>query len=95
MVERDHPEDGINLTTTLDSFGRIATENWGTTTSTTPLDGYTYGYDKDGNVLYTQNTGNSTFSESYKYDQFNQLTSFQRGTWRLTISRSPRQVHCL
>ena len=80
VVERDHQQDGINLTTTLDTFGRIQTENWGTTTSTTPVDGYSYGYDNDGNVLYACNSANATFSQLYTYDQFNQVTTFKRGT---------------
>jgi len=50
-------------------------------------DRFQYGYDRDGNVLYSNNLVNSSFSELYHsngvsndyYDRLNQLTNFARG----------------
>jgi hypothetical protein len=46
-----------------------------------------YGYDRDGNVMYTNNLLNSTFSNLYHasgassgYDNLNQITAYSRGT---------------
>src|SRR5205823_6143802 len=48
--------------------------------SGTDLDRYAYGYDRDSNRKYRENTVSSTRSELYAYDGLNQLASFQRGT---------------
>ena len=93
MVERDHPQTGVNLTyisqtgTTgdagdqyigLDRFGRVVDQNWYDTTTSSSTDDFQYGYDADGNVLYQQNMVDSAFSELYTYNRLNELTSFQR-----------------
>ena len=93
VVERDHPETGVNqsyltgsITTNdggdsvigLDRFGRAIDQYWGTGTTTT--DEFQYGYDKDNNRLYAVNVVNSNFGELYHYDSFNQIADFTRGT---------------
>ena len=93
MVERDHPETGVNqsyltgsITTNdggdsvigLDRFGRAVDQYWGTGTTTT--DEFQYGYDKDNNRLYASNVVNGNFSELHHYDNFNQIQDFTRGT---------------
>jgi len=44
--QRLHPQAGVDLTTTLDDFGRVSSQVW--TYSSTTIDGYGYGYDRDG-----------------------------------------------
>jgi RHS repeat-associated protein len=80
VVERDHPQNNVNLTyisltggtgdagdqyTGLDRFGRVVDQNWFNTTTSTSTDDFQYGYDQDGNRLYKNNSVNSTFSELY------------------------------
>jgi RHS repeat-associated protein len=72
--------------TGLDRFGRVVDQRWIVTATGTALDRWQYGYDRDGNVLYSNNLVNSSFSElyhqngsSYGYDNLNQLTNFARG----------------
>ncbi|WP_161968070.1 RHS repeat domain-containing protein [Fimbriiglobus ruber] len=95
VVERDHPESGVNLTdisqtgstgdagdqyTGLDRFGRVVDQNWyDPTTSISAVD-LQYGYDADGNVLWRNDTVNTAFGEVYTYDGLNQLATFARGT---------------
>jgi RHS repeat-associated protein len=93
VVERDHPQTGVNLTyispngstgdagdqyTGLDRFGRVVEQLWLNTTTNTATDDFTYTYDRDGNVLTKSNQLDVAFSEQYSYDGFNQLTSFSR-----------------
>jgi hypothetical protein len=73
--------------TGLDRFGRVVDQRWIVTTTGAALDRWQYGYDRDGNVLYSNNLVNSSFSELYHangagndYDNLNQLTNFARGT---------------
>jgi RHS repeat-associated protein len=95
VVERDHSEDGVNLTyisqtgstgdagdkyTGLDRFGRVVDQNWYNTSTTSSTDDFQYGYDADGNVLYRNNTVNTAFGELYTYDGLNQISTFARGT---------------
>ena len=95
VVERDHPESGVNQTfisqtsstgdagdqyTGLDRFGRVVEQNWYNTSTSSSASDYQYGYDRDGNVLWRDDTVNAAFGELYGYDNLNQLTSFQRGT---------------
>jgi len=49
-------------------------------TSSAALDRRQYGYDRDSNRLYAENIVDSTRSELYAYDDFNQIASFDRGT---------------
>jgi YD repeat-containing protein len=72
--------------TGLDRFGRVVDQRWIDTASGTALDRWQYGYDRDGNVLYSNNLINTNFSELYHangagndYDNLNQLTNFARG----------------
>ena len=96
MVERDHPQTGVNLTyisqtgqtgdagdqyTGLDRFGRVVDQNWYDTNTATSTDDFQYGYDADGDVLYrAEPVANAVFSELYQYDALNQLTAYQHGT---------------
>ncbi len=108
VVLRAHPQPGVDLTyikqssesngdagdlyNGLDRFGRVVLHRWIATATTTVLDGFGYGYDRDGNRLYRENLVNATFSELYGYDSLNQLTSFDRGTLnggKTAISGSP------
>jgi RHS repeat-associated protein len=84
--------NGVTLSETLDSLGRIADVNWLNTGTSTSTDHFQYGYDRNGNVLYKNNLVNSAFSELYHanssttgddnsaYDPLNRLTGFSRGT---------------
>ncbi len=93
IVARNHPQTGINLTLVgsnssigsggdqyvgLDQFGRVVNQNWVNSTGTT-VDGYTYTYDANGNVLSKNNVLDSAYSEIYIYDSLNRLTSVARG----------------
>jgi RHS repeat-associated protein len=93
VVERAHPQTGVNLTCIspngvtgaagdqymgLDQFGRIAEQLWYNTNTNSATDDFTYTYDADSNVLTKDNLLNSAYSEQYSYDGFNQLTSFSR-----------------
>src|SRR5208337_1041144 len=71
----------------LDRFGRVVDQRWIYYSNGTLKDGFQYGYDADGNVLYRVNLLNSTFDELYHangsgngYDGLNRLTNFARGT---------------
>ena len=99
VVERDHPESGVNLTyisqtsstgdagdkyVGLDRFGRVVDQNWYDTATSSSVDEYKYGYNADSDVLYRENVVDAAMSELYGYDGLNQLTSFQRGTLNST-----------
>ena len=99
VVERDHPQNGVNLTyisqtgstgdagdqyTGLDRFGRVVDQNWYDTTTSSSTDDFQYGYDEDGNVLYQQNAVDAAFSQLFTYDGLNQLASCQQGTLNST-----------
>ena len=80
VVERDHPQSGINLYVTLDAFGRVADQKWATSIDASPVDEYQYGYDDDGNMLYQENMVNSALSNLYTYDDLGQLLTYEQGT---------------
>ncbi len=95
VVERDHPQNNVNLTyisqngqtgdagdqyTGLDRFGRVVDQNWYNTTTQTSTDNFQYGYDQNGDVMYKQNLVDTAMSELYQYDYLGQLTYFARGT---------------
>ena len=65
----------------LDQFGRVVNQNWVNTTGTTntTVDGYTYSYDANSNVISKNNVLDSAYSETYTYDSLNRLTSVTRG----------------
>src|SRR5262249_41295210 len=72
----------------LDLFGRVSDQRWLKFDDiNNPLDRFQYGYDRDGNRKYRENTVNPAFSELYHgggpsggYDNLNQLTKLKRGT---------------
>ena len=95
MVERDHPQTGVNLTyisqtgstgdagdqyTGLDRFGRVVEQNWYDTTTSASVDDYQYGYDADGDVLYKENMIDAALSQLFGYNNLQELTSFEQGT---------------
>ena len=95
IVTRAHPQTGVDLTYVkltgesdgaagdkyngLDFTGRIVDQRW-TTSTPTAKDRRQYGYDRDSNRLYAENVVDSTRSELYSYDGFNQLLTMDRGT---------------
>jgi RHS repeat-associated protein len=99
VVERDHPQVGVNLTyisptgstgdagdqyTGLDRFGRVVEQLWQNTNTNTATDDTQYGFDADSNVLYQENKLNETLSQLFSYDGLNQLTGYQVGTLNST-----------
>ncbi|OWK38392.1 RHS repeat-associated core domain-containing protein [Fimbriiglobus ruber] len=95
VVERDHPESGVNLTyisqtgstgdagdvyVGLDRFGRVVDQNWYDPATSSSVVDLQYGYDADGRVLSRIDGVNAAFGEMYTYDGLNQLASFARGT---------------
>ncbi len=95
IVEMDHPETGVNLTyisqtgstgdagdkyVGLDRFGRVVDQNWYDTATSSSTDDFQYGYDRDSNLLYMNNTVSTGNSELYGYNGLSELTSFERGT---------------
>lgn len=77
VVERDHPQDGVNAVTTLDQFGNVQELNW--TNGTTSTADYQYTYDNDGNVLARQDAVNGNFSQTYSYNKLGELTGYSEG----------------
>ena len=67
--------------TGFDRFGRVADQRWVRVTgpTTTDLDRFVYGYDRNGNPTSRSTPLNTAYNESYAYDGLNQLTSFSRG----------------
>jgi RHS repeat-associated protein len=99
IVERDHPQNSVNLTyisqsgqtgdagdqyVGLDRFGRVVDQNWYNTSTGQSTDEVQYGYDRDSNVLWRNEVTDAVFSELYQYDNLNQLTGYQRGTLNAT-----------
>jgi len=95
IVTRGHPQTGVDLTYVkltgesdgaagdkyngLDFTGRIVDQRW-TTSTPTAKDRRQYGHDRNSNRLYAENVVDSTRSELYSYDGFNQLLTMDRGT---------------
>src|SRR5258707_15155591 len=102
VVRRAHSQPSVDLTyikqtgeangdagdqyTGLDRFGRVVDQRWIVTSSGVATVRTQLGYDRDANVLYSNNLVNSNFSELYHangagngYDSLNQLTNFARG----------------
>ena len=71
--------NGVTETTTLDGLGRIASQTYVNGSGTT-VDGQSYTYDADGNVLSDRNAVLPNQSEVYTYDGLNRLVTFSRGT---------------
>jgi len=66
--------------TGLDRFGRVVDQRWitGTGSSASDVDRYGYTYDRNSNRTERANAMNSAYSESYTYDDLNQLQIFAR-----------------
>ena len=91
VIERDHPETGINLTylyitgdpgqagdqySGLDRFGRVVDQQWVFAIYGIDVDEQQYGYDADGNVLWRKDDVNENQNDEYSYDILNRLTDF-------------------
>jgi hypothetical protein len=102
VVKRAHPQPGVDLTyidpagstgdagdkyTGLDRFDRVVDQRWYNGSSYT--DRFQYTYDRDSNRLTRTNVVNTSFNESYSYDNLNQLTNFTRGTHTIAWSLDP------
>jgi RHS repeat-associated protein len=92
--------DGGDQYTGLDRFGRVVDQRWIITSTGTATVRTQYGYDRDGNVLYSNNLVNSNFSELYHangtgngYDSLNQLTNFARGVLNSTNDTISSPTH--
>jgi RHS repeat-associated protein len=92
--------DGGDQYTGLDRFGRVVDQRWIITATGTATVRTQYGYDRDGNVLYSNNLVNSNFSELYHangsgndYDNLNQLTNFARGVLNSTNDTISSPTH--
>jgi RHS repeat-associated protein len=64
----------------LDRFGRIVDQRWLKSSDGAAVDRLQYTYDRNGNRLSRTNLIDAAFSESYSYDNLNQLTGFTRGS---------------
>ena len=64
---------------TLDRFGRIAEMTATTWTSTLVMD-YSYTYDDNSNVLTKTDNVNTGLSQTYSYDNVNELKGYAEGT---------------
>ncbi len=90
VVRRAHSQPGVDLSfigspgdagdqyAGLDRFGRVVDQLWKTTSTT--LDQFQYTFDELGNRLTRDNAVNSSFDETYEYDELNQLIDFARGS---------------
>ena len=84
VVQRSNPVvtlsyiNGSKDITGLDSFGRVTDQKWTVTGTSTVTDEFGYTYDADSNRLTKTNTLDTNLSETYNYDQFNQLSSYSR-----------------
>ena len=98
-MRRAHPQDGVDLTDIgtgtadagdkyvgLDRFGRGVDQKLVKTSTGVTTDEFSYTYDRDSNRLTKGNTVNTAFSETYTYDNLNQLASFNRGSGAYTQS---------
>ena len=81
IVERTHPEPGVDLTyikqsgesngdggdelTGLDRYGQAVDQRWLKTSTGAATDRFQYGHDRDGNVLYEKDVVNPTLSNLY------------------------------
>jgi RHS repeat-associated protein len=84
--------DGGDQYVGLDRFGRVIDQNWWNPTTKTSTDRFQYGYDRSGDVLYSNNLVNSAESELYRanstqsgdsntaYDGLGRQVAFARGT---------------
>lgn len=83
IIGRLRPQANTSETIKLNPFGQVSTLQWNQ--GVTAWDSFAYGYDADGNLLWTNNVragadGQFNLSESYAYNHLNQQTSFSRGT---------------
>ena len=72
--------DGGDQYVGLDRFNRVVDQRWIQNGTTTILDQYRYGYDRNGNRLFRENTLSAPNSELYTYDGINRVVDMQRGT---------------
>jgi len=91
VVERDHPLTNVNQTLItggtgdagdqyvgLDRFGSVVDDLWTSTSTTT--DEFKYALDLVGNRTAITNVVDSSFNQSFTYDNLDQLLTFTQGT---------------
>ena len=90
--DTQYNNDGGDPYVGLDRFGRVIDQNWWNPTTQTSTDRFQYGYDRAGNVLYSNNLVNASESELYRsnstasgdsntaYDGLGRQVAFARGT---------------
>jgi len=79
VMGTSEPGPSVTQTTTLDQFGRIQNMTW-TNSSSTTLAEYSYTYDDDSDVLSRTDGVNSGFSQTYSYNNLNEVTGYDEGT---------------
>ncbi|GIW85566.1 MAG: hypothetical protein KatS3mg107_1226 [Gemmataceae bacterium] len=72
-------DESPNVDSPSSSFGRIVEQRWLRSGDGTAVERLQYTYDRNGNRLSRLNLLNAELSESYSYDNLNQLISFMRG----------------
>jgi len=95
VVERDHPQTNVNQTLIsqtggtgdagdqyvgLDRFGRVVDDLWINTSTSTTTDEFQYALDLVGNRTAITNVVDSSFNQSFTYDNLDQLLTFMQGT---------------
>ena len=71
----------FSLTARLDRFARVVDQRWCTIAGGTDVERVKFGYDRDSDRLWRQNTVAGTLhDEHYAYDNLQQVTGLQRGT---------------
>jgi RHS repeat-associated protein len=87
IVEEDYPEVQVKQTyldsngnvAGFDRFGRVVDQIWTDYSGTpTPIDEYTYTYDRAGNRISKTNVLNGDLSETYEYNDLDELISTVR-----------------
>jgi len=72
------PQAGLTEVTLFDHFDRVQSMTWSTSSAT--LSQYTYAYDADSNVVSKTDGVNSDLSQTYSYDNVNEVIGYAEGT---------------
>jgi len=93
VIRRDSPEPQVRLDlwggtsgvfNGFDIFSRIIDQRWLNYSTSTDLDRYQYGYDKNSNRIWKANLLTTGLDEFYTYDPLSRLTEMQRGVLNST-----------
>jgi RHS repeat-associated protein len=87
IVEANSSQPGIQQLSSLDPFGRVADQDYVQASTGQSTTQFQYGYDLDGNVLYSADLANvlstdgnaSTRGQLYSYDALNRLVTYEAG----------------